>query len=186
MVPSSVLASSLCSVCTWIQCRLSFDWCWPPNALVRTFSACGYSKMTLTLTDSSKDFFSKPSNICAERLTDRASGKCFRLGLWTVSWETTGKYRVNVNKRQCQLSSVQIALAVSAHLGLNLVDLGRVGQRPLYRGQIGSKNVRVSQINDRKGRWPSRQFLLYMHEYVCVCVGGGGCLRPLKVITSSV
>ena len=50
------------------------------------------------------------------------------------------------------MSSVQIALAVSGHLGLSMVEHGRVGQRPLCRGQIDRKNARVSQTNDSKGR----------------------------------
>ena len=43
------------------------------------------------------------------------------------------------------VSSVHIALAVSGHLGVNMVDRGRVVQRPLCKGQIDSKNARVSQ-----------------------------------------
>ena len=43
------------------------------------------------------------------------------------------------------MSSVHIALAVSGHLGVNMVDRGRVVQRPLCKGQIDSKNARVSQ-----------------------------------------
>ena len=50
------------------------------------------------------------------------------------------------------MSSVHTALGVSGHLGVNLVDCGRFGQRPLRKGQIDSENVRVMPTNDRKGR----------------------------------
>ena len=46
------------------------------------------------------------------------------------------------------MSSVHIALAVSGHLGVNMVDCGRVGQRLLCRDQIGSENASVSHTND--------------------------------------
>ena len=59
--------------------------------------------------------------------------------------------------RTCELtaaSSVHIASAVSGQLGVNMIDRGRVGQRPLCRGQLDNENTRLSQTNDRKGRCP--------------------------------
>ena len=48
--------------------------------------------------------------------------------------------------------SVNIALAVSGHLGVQMLDRGHVGKKPLCRSQINSKNAMVSQTIDRKGR----------------------------------
>ena len=49
--------------------------------------------------------------------------------------------------RTCELMAVppvHIALAVTGHLGVNMVDRGLVEQRPLYRGQIDCEKARVS------------------------------------------
>ena len=37
-------------------------------------------------------------------------------------------------------------------MGIKIVDRGRFGQRPLYRGLLDSENARVSRANDHKGR----------------------------------
>ena len=50
------------------------------------------------------------------------------------------------------MAPVSVALTVSGLLGVKRVDGGRIGQRPLCRGQIDCKNAaRVSQTNDREG-----------------------------------
>ena len=70
----------------------------------------------------------------------------------TLSRETVRKYCLHV------VSSVYIALAASGHLGVNMVDRGRVGQRRLcvcvcvWGGQIDSENARILLTDDRKGR----------------------------------
>ena len=68
--------------------------------------------------------------------------------------------RFSINSVQQRLSkSVILSISrrdqnvnynLSGHLGVNMVDRGRVCQRPLYMGQIDSKNVRVSQTSSRK------------------------------------
>ena len=40
------------------------------------------------------------------------------------------------------MSYFHIALAVSGHLDITIVDRGRFGQIPLFRGQIHSENAR--------------------------------------------
>ena len=50
------------------------------------------------------------------------------------------------------MSSARIALAVSGHFDIDMVDRDRVRERPLCRGQIGGQDLRVSQTIDRKGR----------------------------------
>ena len=72
----------------------------------------------------------KRANFYKQRLTDGARG----------TFELTA------------VSSVHIALIVSGHLGVNMVDRDRVRERPLCTSQIENENARVSQTNDRKGR----------------------------------
>ena len=83
-------------------------------------------------------------------------------GWWTLSYrtlfrETVSKYCIHVWELTAVLS-VHVALAVSGlggRFGVNMVDRGCVGQRPLCRGQIDSENAKVSQTtNGCKFRWP--------------------------------
>ena len=131
----------------------------------------------------SAEYFAKPwhmvphkANLFKQNLTDGAISKHYCLGLclhWVWGW-STGKFCVHtyelkaktsngsLSRRWFKWPSVNVTLAISGHLGVQNVCRGRVGKRPLCRSQVNSKNARVSQKIDRKGRWPLTPFQLYL------------------------
>ena len=46
-----------------------------------------------------------------------------------------------------------------------MVGCGSVGHRPLCRNQINSKNARMSQAIDQKGRWQAGKGDRYVYRY---------------------
>ena len=95
-------------------------------------------------------------------------------------WSLDGVDGLHVMPSACELKSINSDSSLSrrdltGHLFTlrwplvviwvcKLVDRGRVGERPLCRSQIKSKNARVSQTIDRKGRWPDGKAGASMQE----------------------